>query len=230
MLDSQEREDLYLCLVGCRAAVRDSLAGEANWPVEIRCFASKNEFLASLDRCQAGVAIIDLRLPHALSLIEELAAETVAFPTLAICDKADTESVLRAFRSGVSDVVYVSELGSILRRRVGDLLNQDASRIEHRRTYIRLRDCFRSLTRRERQVMERVVAGRRNWEIAAALGITAKTVEVHRRQVMTKTRASSLAELVRMSIMVDEADGRSDGGDNYIDRFADRLGVIRGAA
>ena len=111
---------------------------------------------------------------------------------------------VQALKLGSVDFVEkpfdIRQISQALRRAV-DL---DAQRRDQRQDTQALRDRFETLSPREDQVMEQIVRGRSNKEIAAKLGLSHKTIEVHRSNVMGKTRAGSLAELVRMHVALRE--------------------------
>ena len=165
-----------------------------------RSFASAREFLDTVPVAVPACLVLDVRLPgtSGLELQSELAIRDPALPIIFISGHGDIPMSVRAIKAGA-----VEFLPKPFREQ--DLLDAIQVCLERHRVALRahhegaeLRARFESLTPRERQVMELVVEGRLNKEIGEQLGIREVTVKIHRRQVMQKMRARSVAELVRI--------------------------------
>lgn len=192
-------------------AMRNSL----KWLIEstgmsVRTYGSADEFLANYYPGRAGCLLLDVRMPgmSGLELQGHLARQAIRLPVIIITGHGDVGMAVRAMKAGAVDFIEKpfndEALLSSIRQALAFDERQRALQTQRAEIAARLAE----LTPREHEVMEMVTDGSSNKEIAAALGVTAKTVEAHRARVMEKMRAGSLAELVRMSLI---ASGGSDG-------------------
>jgi RNA polymerase sigma factor (sigma-70 family) len=193
-------------------ALRDSLT----WLLESvrlvsRTFGSAQEFLRQFDRSSPGCLVLDVRMPgmSGLELLDRLTAEGVGLPIILLTAHADVPMAVRALKGGAIDFLTKPFSSQELLDRIQDALEQDRSRREQDARIAELTARFALLTPREREVMSLVVEGNSNKEIAAALGVSSKTVEAHRTKVMDKTQAGSVAGLVRMALACGAADQRN---------------------
>jgi FixJ family two-component response regulator len=177
----------------------------------VRSFGSAKEFLSEPSTDRPACLVLDVRLPgmSGLDLQRQLAERDVVLPVVVITGHGDIPMTVRAMRAGA-----VEFLPKPFRDQ--DLLDAVQQALERARTLRReqaeiaeLQTRFDALTPREREVTELVVAGRLNKQIAADLGISEVTVKIHRGQVMQKTRAASVADLVRMTERVRARTARS---------------------
>lgn len=188
-------------------ALRDSLTWllEANRYI-VRCFSSADQFLASYmyspERQQVGCLILDVRMPgmSGLELQERLLAENIKIPTIFITGHGDVPMAVNTMKKGAFDFIEKpfdeKELCALVERMLAksqaDLISD-----HQRRTTQHLIEC---LTTRERQVLERIAAGRLNKQIAGDLNISIKTVEAHRANIMEKMNVSTVADLLRITL------------------------------
>jgi len=190
--------------------VRDSiriLLESANYAV--KDYASAKEFLA--DKPGAGHCLIaDIRMPEmdGLELQEEVEKRKVGLPVVIITGHGDVPLAVRAMKAGAVDFIekpFDDEmlLGSI--RRALEIGNKTRSQAAEAAAAERL---LALLTPRERNVLDQLVVGRSNKVAAYELGISPRTIEIHRAHIMDKMNARSLSDLVRISL----AAGRSQGG------------------
>jgi FixJ family two-component response regulator len=184
-------------------AVRDSL----RWLIEgegllVQAHASAEDFLGALVPEQPGCALVDLRMPgmSGLELQQALARRGVGLPLVFISAHGDVPLAVTAMRRGAVDFVEKPFDNGALLDTVRRALDADVLRRVGDEERAAMRARLATLSPREREVLEAVVAGRANKRIAAALGISIKTVEVHRARVMDKMEASSIAELVRLVV------------------------------
>jgi two-component system response regulator FixJ len=184
-------------------AVRDSLGMQLDAAgYAVKTFASGVDFLNAAPALAPGCLIADVRMPEmdGLELQNRLAALKPRFPTIVITGHGDVLMAVRAMRAGAVDFVekpFAEEaiLASIrlAQSRLGPLQGHDD---EAEPAVARLA----LLSTRERQVLEGLVAGLPNKTIAADLGISPRTVEIHRARVMDKMQARSLSQLVRLAL------------------------------
>jgi FixJ family two-component response regulator len=146
--------------------------------------------------------ILDVRLPgmSGLELLEILEQRGIALPKLIITGHADVPMAVRAMKHGAVDFIEKPFSDQMLLERVHNALGKGAEEYRSRCAVREIQRNASGLTGREREVMELVVSGQANKQIAQRLGISQKTVEVHRARVMEKMQARGVAELVRMCV------------------------------
>jgi len=193
-------------------AIRDSLTWlleSANLPV--RTMSSCQEFLEEYDD-GPGCLILDIRMPGmtGLELQEELNRQGTTLPVIIITGHGDVPVAVRAMKAGAFDFVEKPFSDDLLLDRVHAAIELDADIRGKQAHHSEIAQRIERLTPREREVMDLVVSGLINKQIAAQLSVSPKTVEVHRAHVMQKMEASSVAELVRMAMVVAEADQTAD--------------------
>jgi two-component system response regulator FixJ len=165
----------------------------------VRAFSSAEQFLAQLIDAP-GCAIADLRMPglSGLELQEALAHGAVAPPVIFLTGQGDIPTTVRAMRQGAEDFLTKDAPREALIEAVDRALARDTrQRAEHARLQ-ELRARLSALTPRERDVLQHVVRGRLNKQIAGDLGIGERTVKLHRTAITTKLRVRSVAELTRL--------------------------------
>jgi len=165
-------------------------------------FASARQFLAHVCPSQAGCALMDMRMPEmdGLELQEELSARNALMSVIIITGHADVPLTVRAVKAGALDVLEKPFSNDKLVAQVSIALAISAAKAEtalRRRKFLQK---LQSLSSREQEVMNFVVEGRSNKEIATALHLSPRTVDIHRARVMEKLGAGSVAELVRMTL------------------------------
>ncbi|HET9701787.1 MAG TPA: response regulator [Burkholderiales bacterium] len=168
--------------------------------IEARGFDTAEALLAALGPASAGCVVTDVRMPgmSGLQLQQELARRGLALPLIMITGHADVPMAVAAMKAGALDFLQKPFGDQDLIDRVQAALRMDAARRERRGAEVAMHERLAALTPRESEVMERVIAGKPNKIIARELGLSTRTVEIHRARVMEKMGASSLAELVRM--------------------------------
>jgi FixJ family two-component response regulator len=184
-------------------AVRDSLKMLMNSVgLESECYASAQEFLEDYDPDRPGCLVLDVRMPgmSGIDLQERLVAMHSVHPVIFITGHGDVPMAVHAMRAGAVDFVQKPFSEQALLDRIHQSLEQDSKSrtLLGRREEIAER--IAQLTPREKQVMELVTDGKANKVIAIDLGVSERTVEIHRARVMQKMGAESLPHLVRMAI------------------------------
>lgn len=172
-------------------------------------FGSAEEFLHALERCGPGVALVDLNLPKmdGLALVRQIRARRIDIRCVMITGDGDIDAAVAALRAGVADFVEKpfdeKELLEILRRELH--IVDSMSSADDRQANAQL--SLSRLSARERQVVEHLAGGLVNKQIAHEMGLSIRTVEMHRSRAMTRLGAKSLADLLRL---VFSAEGKAD--------------------
>ena len=185
--------------------VRDSLAvllQSAGY--RVRTFASALEFLGQVAPGWRGCIIADVRMPGmtGIELLNELAVRTIRLPVIVITAHADVPMAVAALKAGAVDFIekpfrdelLLSSMKAALSRPIDEADDAGSNGPSGR---------LRSLSEREREVMLLLVAGHPNKIVAERLGISTRTVEVHRAHIMEKTGAKSIADIVRLACLYD---------------------------
>lgn len=173
--------------------------------LEVELFGSAQEYLDNADFSRAGCIVLDIRMPgmSGLELQARLAAESIHPPIIIITGHGDVPMAVRAVQAGAVDFIEKPFNDQALLDSVHRAIERDA---EQRGQASRLADIqarFDRLTPREKEVLELVIAGKRNKVIAADLGVSQSTVEAHRAKVMEKMEARTLSDLMRMMLSLE---------------------------
>ena len=190
---------LTVYIVDDDAAVRDSLAlmlGLAGYRTAL--FADAEAFLAAWRADWVGCVVADLRLPgrSGLELQSELRARNAALPVIIMTAHGDVPSARTAFQAKAVDFLEKPFDHAQLRAAIETAFSREGARLERAGDAAKLA----TLTEREREVLEQAAKGLHAKEIAVALGISPRTVEVHKPRIMEKLGARNVAELVRLAL------------------------------
>lgn len=171
----------------------------------VKTYASAQEFLDDYEAGSPGCLLLDIRMPEmsGLELQAELRRREIDIPVIILTGHGDVKVAVHAMKAGAVDFVEKPFNNELLlhgiQKAVADSLHSTGTRVRRQEILQRLE----TLTTRERQVLGLVAAGETNKGVARRLGISEKTVEIHRAKVMEKMQAKSLAELVKMAAVLD---------------------------
>ncbi len=167
-----------------------------------RVHASANEFLGAYKPKQPGCLVLDVRMPgmSGLELQQQLNLLGAIIPVIFITGHGDIPMAVEAMQHGAADFLQKPFRDQDLIDRIQRALERDTRSRAALAQLDRIRACFDSLTPREREVLALMTRGKLNKVMAAELGVSQRTVEIHRARVMEKTGAASLAQLVRMAM------------------------------
>src|SRR5215831_4182804 len=166
----------------------------------VEAFASAEEFLGQYDPQTPGCLVLDLGMPtlNGLELQRILARAGSLLPIIFLTGTADIPKSVQAMKQGASDFLTKPVNDEDLLAAVRVAIDKNRALHREQAELSEIRACLATLTPREREVLEYVVAGKLNKQIAGELGTVEQTVKVHRAHVMQKMKVDSVAELVRL--------------------------------
>jgi FixJ family two-component response regulator len=175
--------------------------------LKVILFKSPQEFLGYRIPATSCCIVLDVRMPgiSGLKLQEELAKGEIQVPIVFLTAHGNVEMAVAAMKAGAVDFIVKPFCTQDLLDAVFAALKHDHARRTLQESISRLQECFNALSVREKEVLSHVATGRLNKQIAAELGISEVMVKVHRAHGMRKMHAKSVAELVRMTDLLNHA-------------------------
>jgi two-component system, LuxR family, response regulator FixJ len=172
--------------------------------VAARTYDSASAFLDALPTIDSGCIITDVRMPgiSGIELLRRLAEMRIKMPVIVITGHGDVPLAVEAMKNGAVDFLEKPFEDELLLGSVRAALNRSDENAAREAERAEMEARLSTLTNREREVLEGLVAGKPNKVIAFDLAISPRTVEIYRANVMTKMEAASLSELVRMALVV----------------------------
>ena len=185
------------------ASVRDSVRYlMESVGLQAETFSSPRSFLKGYKRKGPACLVLDLRMPElsGLETQELILQNNLRIPTIIMTGHGDVPAAVRAMKLGAVDFLEKPCNDHVLLDKVQRAIDGDRKQLKHEAAQGNLQTVLDKLSNREKQVMDLVVAGKSNKETAATLGVSPKTIETHRANLMRKLEVSSLAELVQLAI------------------------------
>ncbi|MEQ8315929.1 MAG: response regulator transcription factor [Phycisphaerales bacterium] len=190
-------------------SMRDSL----RWLIEsvglnVEPFSNADAFLEEFSGDAPGCLVLDVRMPgtSGMELLDMLKGRGVKLPIIMISGHGDVPMAVQALKRGAIDFLEKPFRDQELLEQISRAIEVDEERRSQAASVAGIRGRLEKLTPREREVMELVVDGYANKQVAAKLGLSEKTIEVHRSRVMSKMRARTLPCLVKMAVAVGVAE------------------------
>lgn len=185
-------------------AVRDSLAFLMETAgLDVATYPSAPAFLSVVPERPRGCVVTDVRMPEmtGLDLLRKLKGQRIAMPVIVMTGHGDVPLAVEAMKAGAADFLEKPFDDEVLLAAVRRALKREEAEYGHVAERTEINERIASLTPREAQVLEGLIAGHANKQIAFDLDISARTVEIYRANVMAKMQARSLSELVRMALL-----------------------------
>jgi len=185
-------------------AMRDSMAfllRAENF--QVQTYADAADFLAALPQIKVGCVVTDVRMPgmSGIELLQRLRELKVSLPVIVVTGHGDVPLAVEAMKTGALDFIEKPFDDDVFLRAVRLALSAQAVDSQRQAQKATINSRLESLSNREREVLEGLVAGHPNKTIAYDLGISPRTVEIYRANVMEKMQARSLSDLVRMALV-----------------------------
>jgi FixJ family two-component response regulator len=181
--------------------------------IRVQTFSNAKSFLKAFEPGAPGVVVLDLYMPgmSGLDLQQYLIEHGIEMPVIFLSGRADVPQAVKAVKSGAIDFIEKPFDYKSIVALVEECLRRDAANRGERQRVRQVAGRLSTLTQREREILDRVVAGKMNRVIAEELAISIKTVEAHRARIMEKLEVDSLAELVQAAMSGRAQTGMGEG-------------------
>ncbi len=187
----------------------DRMARESlKWLIEstglpVQVFDHGLEFLEQVNTSMSGCVLLDVRMPdiNGMELLTKLKQHDIILPVIIVTGHADVAMAVRAMKAGAFDFIEKPYNDALMLERVQSAITQDQNNRLDQQRVSTIKACAEQLTSREQEVMHYVLGSMQNKIIAVELGISIKTVELHRANLMTKMQAKTSTELMRMALI-----------------------------
>ena len=204
MTSAPRQKDATVFVVDDDPAVREYL----RWLItsvglNVRTCASAQEFLDTYDAAGVGCLVLDVRMPgqSGLDLQAELTVRRISIPIIMMTGYAEVPMAVRAMRAGAIDFIQKPFDGQMLLDRIQQAVDSDRASRQMQAERVRIMTMLDRLPPRQRAVLDGLVAGKTSKVIAAELGLSPKTVDVHRGRLMERLGAQSLPDLFRLILL-----------------------------
>ncbi len=189
---------------GVRNAMRSLLKSVG---LESALYASAQEFLAAYQPAQPGCLVLDIRMPgmSGLELQQQLNLRGAVIPVIFMTGHGDIPMAVEAMQHGAFDFLQKPFRDQDLLDRIQRAIAKDAEQRQSRGEHERIKSHLETLTAREREVLDLLTQGKQNKAIAQDLGVSPRTIEIHRARVMEKMAAQSVAQRVRLMLDLQHA-------------------------
>lgn len=197
------RSDVAVYIVDDDEAVRDSLdLLMQSVGLNAKCFASAQTFLDAYDASKPGCLILDVRMPEmsGLDLQRVLNEKQIQIPIIIITGHGDVPIAVRAMKAGAMDVLEKPFNDQNLLDAITKAITKSSEAFEDQFSRDKFKQRAGHLSPREREIMDLLILGNGSKAIAAQLGISSKTVDVHRIHIMEKMEVKSVVELARLAV------------------------------
>jgi FixJ family two-component response regulator len=179
--------------------------------LQAEAYESAQHFLDAFDAARPGCLLLDVRMPgiSGLALLEQFSREEIPVPAIVMSAYGDVPMVVRAMKAGALNFLEKPCRDQQLWEAIQEGLRWDSRHRQQLALRLKVRHRMQRLTPGEHEVLRLLVEGRSNKAIAAELNVSVRTIEVRRSKLMKKMKAQSLAELIRLTLLVDSQYGTS---------------------
>jgi two-component system response regulator FixJ len=171
----------------------------------VQAFDHGLDFLKQVNTSMSGCILLDVRMPdiNGMELYTKLKQRDITMPVIIVTGHADVAMAVRAMKAGTFDLIEKPYNDALMLERVQNAITHDHIKRQTQQRITAIKACADQLTPREQEVMQYVLGSAQNKVIAVKLGICIKTVELHRANLMTKMRARSSTDLMRMALIAE---------------------------
>ncbi len=179
------------------------LIESAGLPVQV--FTNGMELLQQINATMSGCVLLDVRMPdiNGMELLSKLKQHDIFLPVIIVTGHADVAMAVRAMKAGAFDFIEKPYNDALMLERVQSAITQDHNNHQNQQRVTTIKTCAELLTPREQEVMHFVLSSTQNKIIAIELGISIKTVELHRANLMAKMQAKTSTELMKMVLIAE---------------------------